>query len=145
MNRIRFFFKYRPISILAMAGALRDILLGIGFIIGYEQITQTLIYQNYDELVPGYSGPVVGAALILIGVLILWAASQTKRWFLTGTLKVQAALWLFSTIMYVLNGHWMLAGIFGVFFCFPALFMALYVKYNPPQDQLIAEIMQAEG
>lgn len=142
MNKIRHFLKYRPISILAMSGAVRDILLGLGFILGYEQITRTLIYQNYDELVPGYSGPVVGVMLILIGLFVIGFAVKTKRWLLTGALKFQAALWFFSTIMYILNGHWMLAGIFGVFFCFPALFMALYIKYNPPQDHVLAELAQ---
>lgn len=145
MNKIRFFCKYRPLSVLAMAGALRDILLGIGFLIGLEQITQTLIYQNYDELIPGISGPVVGVLLVAISLCTIGFAAMTKRVALTGALKVQAALWLFSTLMYILNGHWLLAGIFGIFFCFPAAFIAFYVKYNPPQDHVLAELVKKDA
>lgn len=145
MDKVKFFFRYRPVSILGMAGAVRDILLGLGFILGFKQITHTLIYQNYNELWPDVSGPVVGVVLILIGIAIIWAAMLTKRRYLVGAFKFQAALWFFSTIMYILNGHWMLAGIFGVFFCFPAIFMALHIKYNPPQDELIAELATREA
>jgi len=137
MKRIYHFLKYRPLSILAMAGGIRDILLGAGFLTGFIQITQTLIYQNYEELVPGYSGGFVGLLLILSGLAVIYFATQTKRVGLVHALNVQAFLWLFSTIMYILNGHLLLAAIFGVFFTFPAGFIAFYVKYNPPQDQVL--------
>ncbi len=137
MKPLFHFLKYRPLSILAMAGAVRDILLGIGFIVGWTQITQTLIYQNYDELWPGYSGMVAGIVFVVIGIGLIWAAINTKRDWLVHALNVQAFFWLFSTLMYALNGHFLLAMIFGVFFTFPAGFTAFYVKYNPPLDHII--------
>lgn len=137
--------KYRPLSILAMASAIRDILLGIGFIAGWSDITQTLIYQNYNDLFPGYSGPVVGILFILAGVSIIIGAVKTNRRFMVQALNFQALAWLFSTIVYMLNGNFILAAIFGTFFSFPAGFMAFHIKYNPPQDQVIDNVRSDHG
>lgn len=145
MKRVNFFMKYRPISILAMAGAIRDILLGIGFIAGWSDITQTLIYQNYNDLFPGFSGPLVGILFILAGLSICVGAVRTNRKFMVQALNFQALAWLFSTFVYILNGNFILAGIFGIFFSFPAGFMAFHIKYNPPQDQVIAKVRSDHG
>lgn len=138
---VQFSIKYRPLSILAAAGAIRDILFGIGFVAGWGQVIQTLIYQNYNSLIPGISGPLVGIVLILCGLLVMWGAYNSNRKRMVTALNVQALIWMFSTIVYILNGYWLLAAVFGVFFSFPAGFTAMHIKLFMPLDEELEKLL----
>ena len=132
---VKEFFSYRPVSVLAISSGVRDILLGIGFLIGWDQITRTLIYQNYEELIPGVSGFGSGALMVVVGVTVILSSLVSNRDWMSSSIKLQSLVWLFSTLMYILNGHWMLAAIFGIFFTFPAGYSGYYVKHHPPIDE----------
>lgn len=135
IDKIRHFIDYRPLSVLAISGGIRDILLGVGFLFQWNQITQTLIFQNYDSLIPGWSGYGAGILLILAGVIVTITSLLYKRAWMIGGLKAQALLWLFSTLMYTLNGHFLLACIFGLLMLVPAGYIAYYVKFHPARDE----------
>lgn len=128
-------------SVLAMAGGTRDFLLGLGFLAGWEQITRTLIYQNYDELVPGVSGQAAGIMFIIAGLIVNFAAIKGNRKWMALALNIQAFAWMFSTLMYLLNGHYLLGAIFGVFFTFPAGYKAYYIKNHASIDAQLRELL----
>lgn len=132
---LRFSIKYRPLSVLAIAGAMRDIVLGTGFIWGLNDITRTLLYQNYNSLIPGYSGYIVGVMLILSGLSVIYGAYKGNRKRMVRALHVQSLIWLFSTLMYALNGSFILALIYGLGFSFLPGFIGLHVKFYAPADE----------
>jgi hypothetical protein len=118
----------RPLSFLSIVGGVRDILIGIGFILGLDEIRQTRLFMNYDALVPGYSGIVVGVILLAVGLLVSVMATTKKIKPTRAGLTAQAFLWLFSTLMYALSGSYLLAVIFGIFFSLPAGYIAYQYK-----------------
>lgn len=116
---------------MSTVGGIRDLLIGLGFIFGLEQIQQTRIYQNYEELVPGHSGLAMGILFLVVGLFVAVTAILDKtKWTKIG-LDFQAFAWLFSSLMYLMNGEVLLAVIFGVFFSIPAGYLAFYYKYAP--------------
>lgn len=134
-NRLTFFTanltNNRPLCFLSTVGGIRDVLIGLGFIFALEQIRQTRIFQNYEELIPGYSGLAMGWLFLIVGgVVAVTALLDKTQWTQLG-LRFQAYAWLFSTIMYALNGDFLLAAIFGIFFSVPAGYLAFYYKYTP--------------
>lgn len=106
-------------------------LIGLGFIFALEQIRQTRIFQNYEELIPGYSGLAMGWLFLLVGGLVAVTALLDKTQWTRLGLRFQAYAWLFSTFMYALNGDFLLAATFGIFFSVPAGYLAFYYKYAP--------------
>lgn len=139
---IRHFFNYRPLSVLAIAGGARDILLGFGFLSGIGEITRTLIFQNYDELIPGYTGPLMGILFVLVGLGVIVTALKYDRKWLNVGLRFQALAWLFTTLMYCLNGNFLLAAIFGLLCSFPAGYIAFYVKNHPAIDEQMKSLLR---
>jgi hypothetical protein len=117
-------------AVLAAAGGLRDAAIGVGFLFSLAEIRQTLLYQNYNELIPGITGPIVGLAFILVGLFVAWCATAGRNREARFGLRVQAFLWLFSAFMYALNGGWLLAVIFGVGFSFFAGYLAFFQKHG---------------
>lgn len=121
----------RPLCFLSTVGGIRDFLIGLGFVLGLEQIRQTRLFQNYDELFPGYSGLVMGALFIAVGLFVAVTATLDKTEYTRFGLQFQAFAWLFSAIMYGMSGDFLLAAIFGVFFSVPAGYLAFYYRYAP--------------
>lgn len=138
-NKLAFFTanltNNRPLCFLSTCGGVRDSGIGVGFILGLEQIRQTRLFQNYDELVPGYTGMGVGVLLLIVGLIVaVTAVADKTKWTQIG-LRIQAFVWLFSAIMYSLNGDLLLGLIFGMFFSIPAGYLAFYYKYAPTWAQ----------
>lgn len=134
-DRVMFFItnltNNRPLCFLSAVGGARDVLIGLGFLFGLEEIRQTRLYQNYEDLVPGYSGVAVGLLLLLIGSIVAATSlSDRVKWTRMG-LNVQAFAWLFSMIMYAMHGNFVLAAVFGLFFSVPAGYLAYYYKNTP--------------
>lgn len=136
------FTNNRPLAFLSALGGLRDFFMGLGFVLGLSQIQQTHLYQNYNALIPHFSGPAAGWLLIVIGLVVVVSALMNKtRWVQKG-LRASALIWLFSTIMYGLNGDLVLASIFGIFFSIPAGYLAYYYRFSPrwtEQKQMFRE------
>lgn len=134
-NKLMFFTSNftnnRPLCFLSTLGGIRDFLIGLGFVLGLEQIRQTRLFQNYDELFPGYSGLVMGALFIVVGLFVAVTATLDKTKFTRFGLRFQALAWLFSAIMYALSGDFLLCAIFGVFFSIPAGYLAFYYQHSP--------------
>jgi len=139
------FFNYRPLSVLAISAGIRDILVGIGFLVGWEQITRTLIFMNYNELIPGISGLIAGGLFIAVGLAVVISCIRYNPSWMSVNLKTQSLFWLFSTLMYMLNGHFLLAAIFGLFFMLPAGYSGFYVKYHPEIFDIVHRMMNGEN
>lgn len=134
-NRLTFFTSNltnnRPLCFLSTVGGIRDVLIGLGFIFALEQIRQTRIFQNYEELIPGYSGMAMGWLFLVVGLFVAVTALLDKTHWTRMGLRFQAYAWLFSTFMYALNGDFLLAAVFGIFFSVPAGYLSFYYKYAP--------------
>jgi hypothetical protein len=131
-NRIGYFFsdflRNRPLCFLSTIGGLRDFLLGLGFIFSVNQITNTVLYQNFSAIAPGVYA---GALFILMGGFTMLTAFVDKIRYARWGLRVQAFVWLFSAIMYALGGNWIFAFMLGGYFSVMAGYLAYYYKYAP--------------
>lgn len=135
MNSTSNFTNNRPMCFLSTVGAVRDVLIGLGFLFGLEEIRQTRLFQNYDDLIPGYSGMAVGILLFMVGLFVAVTAISDKTQWTKAGLNFQAYAWLFSTIMYALHGEFLLAAIFGVFFSIPAWYIGFCYKRKHMLDR----------
>lgn len=135
MDKVRCFMvdftSNRPLCFLSSVGGARDFLIGLGFILGLSQIKQTHLFQNFNALIPGFSGPAVGWILLLVGLAVTIAAMVDNEPVTKAGLRVQQFLWLFSAFMYFLSGDIILGLVFGVFFSIPAGYLAFYYKHSP--------------
>ena len=122
----------RPLSLMATGLGLRDIFVGLGFLFNFNDISTTLLYQNFNGLLPGSAdGYLAGSLFLVLGLIVFVTAFMGKIHIASIGLRGQALVWLFSTIMYVINGQLLLAVIIGLFFCVAAGYLSFYFKYAP--------------
>lgn len=122
--------RNRPLAFLSIAGGLRDIIIGLAFILAWEDIRGTRLFKNYDELMPGYSGWVVGVLLLVAGIVVVVTSLTAQVPPARIGLDMQSGIWAFSTLMYALNGDFLFALILGAFFCVLASYTSYYYKYG---------------
>ena len=131
-NRIRYFFvnfmKNRPLCLLSTLGGLRDFLLGLGFIFGVDHVTNTLLYENFNALLPGI---IAGFIFLLVGAFTMLTAFVDKIRYARWGLRFQSFIWLFSGLMYALDNKWIFAFMLGGYFSAMAGYLAYYYKYAP--------------
>lgn len=128
---LRNFFNNRPLCLISTLIGIKDIGLGLGFIFGLYEIQRTLLYQNYDELIPGMSGYIAGGLFLVTGLITVITAIWDKIEITRIGLRVSAFVWLFSGIMYASDGNWILAVALGFVFSALAGYLAYYYKYAP--------------
>jgi hypothetical protein len=133
------FFNNRPLCLLSTTAGLRDIIIGLSFLLGLEQITSTQIYKNFDELVPGYSATGAGLVFMLVGLFVAATATLDRIHLAKIGLEVQAIMWLFAAIMYAADNNWMLAIGFAGFISFVSGYISYYYKYSPVWAEQKAE------
>jgi len=130
IRRVKSFLNNRPLCVIGMLSGLKDILVGTGFLFQFNQVTRTHLFQNFNELIPGYSGWIVGIFFILSGIVVITGESINKMKLARWGLRYQAYAWLFSGIMYTLDQEWILALILGGFFSVVSGYTAYYYKYK---------------
>jgi hypothetical protein len=130
MNFLRRVTTKRPLCFLASVLATKDILLGTGFILGIDNLNQGRLYSNFDALWPGMSGDLMGLLFIIVGVFVLGSVLAGRPYFVRLGLRFQAYAWLFSGLMYMLNGFFLVSIIYGFFFSILAGYLAFYFKYS---------------
>lgn len=134
-NKIRYqalnFVNNRPLCLISTLIGIKDFLLGLGFVLMIPEITRTFLFQNFDALVPGYSGPVAGAIFMIVAAVVIVTAVWDKIEVTRVFLRASAFLWLFSGIMYAADGNWVLAVALGFFMSVLSGYIAYYYKYAP--------------
>jgi hypothetical protein len=120
----------RPLAFLSIAGAVRDIIIGLGFLLSWDDIRATRLFKNYDELIPGQSGWIVGLLMVTAGVLVIVTSLMSRVPPVRFGLDMQASIWAFSTWMYAINGDFLFALILGAFFCVSAAYTSYYYRYG---------------
>ena len=131
-NRIGYFFsdflRNRPLCFLSTVGGLRDFLLGLGFIFSVDHITHTMLYSNFSEIAPGFFA---GLMFTIVGGFTMLTAFVDKIKYARWGLRAQSFIWLFSGLMYALDGSWIFAFMLGGYFSVMAGYLGYYYKYAP--------------
>lgn len=125
------FINNRPLCFFSFMVGLKEIAFGLGFILALEEIRQTRVYQNYDALIPGYTGIIAGVVMVIIGLFISITAIADHIEVTRPALRASAFLWLFSAFMYALNGDVILALGIGLFMSAIPGYLAFYYKHAP--------------
>src|SRR5690348_2334770 len=122
----------RPLRLMAAGLAAKDTLLGLGFIYNLSDIAHTLLYQNFNGLAGGeMGGMIAGILLVIFGVYTLITSLVGSLNLASYGLRFEALFWLFSTIMYILNGQLLLALTNGIFFTVASGYLAFLFKWMP--------------
>ena len=130
----------KPLRVLTALGGLRDIVIGLVFIIGHTQVQSLTLYQNFDSLIPGLSGILAGIAFLSVGVFAFATAGLDMPVLAKYPLKFQALMWMFSSIVYIMSGNWLLALIYGLVNSIPAAYIAYNYTYALRWVQKEAEL-----
>jgi hypothetical protein len=110
----------------AMAG-LRDALFGLALVLGLNEVRLTRLFQNFDAIWPGVTGPGIGWLLLLAGIFVAASSFRGKYKWANTSLKFQGLIWLFSCLMYFASGYYVLGVVFGLAFCLHSWYLA-YLK-----------------
>jgi hypothetical protein len=96
----------RPVRVLGFISAIHSFIYGFGYITAMGGFTGTVLYVNFGDKI---STQVFGVILLITGSLLAFAYSRNNPKTVRAATIVQTAVWLFATMMYLLNGAYLLA------------------------------------
>jgi len=120
----------RPVSFLSIISGLKDFVLGLAFLLGADEVRSTKLYNNFDELIPGHAGWMVGIMFILVGGFVALSALIKPNRITASGLRIQALAWLFCGIMYCINGEWVFAIVMGLFFSVMNGYLSFFYRHR---------------
>jgi hypothetical protein len=136
----------RPLCLIAAGLGIRDFFVGLGFIFNFSDVTQTLLYQNFTGLLHGPAdGIIAGVLFIIFGLFVMVTALMNKPRPAAVGLRFQSLVWMFSAIMFFINGQFLLAIVTGLFFSIAAGYLAFFFRYGPElkvQKRRIEEVVE---
>lgn len=95
----------RPFSIIGAITAIHSIVYGVGYMFGAGGFIDTVLYRNVGDLL---TPTLFGLILFVVGVGALWSFAKAKADSVSLFSTMQSFLWLFATLVYMLNGAWLL-------------------------------------
>jgi hypothetical protein len=136
----------RPLCFLAAGLGARDFFIGLGFLFNFNDVIQTVLYQNFTSLLAGSAdGITAGVLFMVFGSFVAVMSLLNKTQLAAVGLRFQALVWLFSTIMFFIHGQFLLAITIGLFFTIAAGYLAFFFRYGPElkvQKRKIQEVIE---
>lgn len=133
-KEVAYFLNNRPLCFLSTVFSIRDFVLGLAMFLALPDVTQTLLYANLQQLGGAHGAAIFGMAFMVIALLTAGTAVASKTAWTKFGLQAQAWWWLFACMVYLMNGNWILAIIFGLLASVPSGYLAFYYKYTPIWD-----------
>lgn len=96
----------RPVRVLGFVTALHSVVYGTGFLTGVGGFNGALVGLQVSSLA---LTNILGSVLIIVGVLLAWAYARLNPKTIQFVSQAQAFIWLFVSLMYLLNGAFLLA------------------------------------
>lgn len=114
--------KNRPVRVLGFIAAIHAIIYGLGITFGSGGYGETVLYTALGPESVIYSFSV---SLLVTGALLAYAYSVNNPKTIYYASGLCGTVWLFASIMYTLNGAWLLAIGIGL----PWAVLAFYLAY----------------
>lgn len=120
----------RPVRVLGFLTALHSLIFGVGYLSGWGGFNGALVGLEVNNLL--ITGA-LGAALTSVGSLLMFAYSRMNPKTIRGASFAQANVWLFVTLLYLVNGAYLLALGVGATW----LVLSLYIAFASANRQNI--------
>ncbi len=111
----------RPIRVLGFITAFHSIVYGLGYLFGIGGFNGALVGLKINSIV---ITSILGSVLSIVGLLLMFAYTRMNpKTIRTGSFW-QALVWLFISLMYLLNGAYLLSLGIGFTWCVISLYIA---------------------
>lgn len=122
---IRNALNNRPVRVLGFLTAFHSIVYGIGYLGGIGGFNGALVGLDINNIV---LTSILGGALSVIGSLLMFAYIRMNPKTIRTFSFIQGLAWLFITLMYLLNGAYLLALGIGLVWAVISVYIAYAVK-----------------
>lgn len=125
MNWLINVMNYRPNTTIAVISALHSLAVGVGFIFNLAAVKALALYPLVIFMTP----QLFGLLFVVVSIVTIAGLVLERSGLVSYGSDVQSAVWLFTFILYVINGYWYIGLINAIFWSIIAGYTGFAFKH----------------